>query len=77
MLGSVNDYSFVQAYESLIVRAGIRVVFLVAVAAGMILEAAAIHIECFRNVGVYTLMMLPAPRRNVFLAYCTRGWWAC
>lgn len=73
MLASVSDISFLQAYESLITRAGIRYVFLAAVAIWMIGEAAAIHMEGFRNGGVYTLMMLPTPRRNVLLAYCTRG----
>jgi len=73
MLKSVNDVTFVQAYESLITRAGIRYVFLAALGVWMLSEAAAIHADNFRNNGIYTMMMLPTPRRNVFLAYCTRG----
>jgi hypothetical protein len=73
MLASVGDVNFARSYESLIYHAGIRYVFLSAVALGMLSEAIAIHAEAFRTGGAYTLMMLPTPRRNVFLAYCTRG----
>lgn len=55
------------------VRAGIRYLFLIAIAFCMIFEAVGIYSEAFKNGGVYTLMMLPMPRRNVFLAYCARG----
>jgi hypothetical protein len=72
MLASIEN-NFWKAYEALMVRAGIRYVFLTAIACWMISETAAIYFECFRNGGVYTLMMLPTPRRNVFLAYCVRG----
>ncbi len=73
MMASVNNFSFIFAYESLIMRAGIRYVFLAGIAFCMILEAAGIYAEAFKSGGVYTLMMLPMPRRNVFLAYCARG----
>jgi|GEM_PF-5871017 hypothetical protein len=73
MLCSVGETGFAKAYETLIWRAGIRYVFLAAVAIWMLSEAAGIQIENFRSGGAYTLMMLPTPRRNVFLAYCTRG----
>jgi hypothetical protein len=73
MLASVGDINFARAYESPIYHAGIRYVFMGAVALGMLSETAAIHSENFRSGGVYTLMMLPTLRRNVLLAYCTRG----
>lgn len=73
LLLSVNAITFVQPYESLITRAGIRYVFLVALAVWIESEAVSIHVDLHRNGGVYTMMMLPTPRRNVFLAYCTRG----
>ncbi len=70
---SVGEYNFARTYEALMVRAGIRYLFLAAIAFWMLSEAAAIHSENFRSGGVYTLMMLPTPRRSVFLACCTRG----
>lgn len=73
MRASVNYQSFLKAYESLILYAGIRYIFLAAIALWMLSEAAGIHSECFRSGGAYTLMMLPTPRRNVFFAYCVRG----
>ena len=73
LLFSVGQYNFTRSYEVLIGMIGIRYVFLAAIAVWMLSEAAAIYSENFRSGGVYTLMMLPTPRRNVFLAYCTRG----
>jgi hypothetical protein len=73
MIASVNEASFVQPFESLVALAGIRYVFLVGIAFAMGCEAGSIYNEAFRSGGIYTLMMLPTPRRNVFLAYCTRG----
>jgi len=73
MLAIVGETDFAKAYESLVFRADIRYMFLAAIAIWMLSEAAAIHAEAFRSGGAYTLMMLPTPRRNVFLAYCTRG----
>lgn len=73
MLNSVNQTSFILAYESLMVSVGIRYVFLAAVVFWMISETAAIHFECIKGGGYNIVMMLPTPRRNVFLSYCTRG----
>jgi len=72
-LASVGEYNFTRSYDVLVWMAGIRYIFLAAVAIWMLSEAAAIYSENFRTGGVYTLMMLPTPRRNVLLAYCTRG----
>ncbi|NLJ40511.1 MAG: hypothetical protein GX352_02705 [Clostridiales bacterium] len=73
LLVSIGEMNFTKTYESLIECAGIRYIFLAAIAFWMMSEAVSIYTENFRNSGIYTMMMLPTPRRNVFLAYCTRG----
>lgn len=73
MLGSVNETSFVLPYESLIKMVGIRYVFLVALSMLTLMAAYRIYWDNFKAGGIYTLMMLPMPRRHVYLAYCTVG----
>lgn len=73
LIGSVNENSFVFAYETLIKNAGIRYVFLGALAMITIMTAYRIYADNFLSGGIYTTMMLPMPRRHVYLAYCTVG----
>ena len=73
LLASVNQTSFVMSYETMIKMAGIRYVFLGAMAMLIFITAYKIYFDNFRSGGIYTLMMLPMPRRNVFLAYCAAG----
>lgn len=73
MIFSVNENSFVFAYETLMDNAGIRYVFLGALAMMTLMVSYRIYADNFLSGGIYTTMMLPMPRRHVYLAYCTVG----
>lgn len=73
LIGSVGENSYVYPYESLIKQAGIQNVFLGALALLTLITAYQMYTENYKTGGVYTLMMLPMPRRHVYLAYCTVG----
>lgn len=73
LIGSVNELSYVYPFESLIRKAGIQNVFLGTLALLTLITAYQMYVENFKTGGVYTLMMLPIPRRHVYLAYCTVG----
>lgn len=73
LITSVNEISFVFAFETLMMNAGIRYVFLGALAIMTLMTAYRIYSDNFLSGGIYTTMMLPLPRRHVYLAYCTVG----
>ena len=73
LLANVNERSFVMAYETLMRMAGIRYMFLGALVMLTTMTAYRIYFDNFKAGGIYTLMMLPLPRRHVFLAYCSVG----
>lgn len=73
LIASVNENSFVYAYETLMNNAGIRFIFLGGLAMMTLMIAYRIYADNFLSGGIYTTMMLPMPRRHVYLAYCTVG----
>lgn len=73
LITSVTETSFVYAYETLVENAGMEYVFFGALAMMTLMTAYRIYSDNFLSGGIYTTMMLPMPRRHVYLAYCTVG----